>query len=424
MAIVDVTPLNDSPGFRWLFTGSLAVQAGRQLTVVAVPFQVYQLTESTLAVGLLGLAQLVPLLLLALLGGALADAVDRRKILVFSPIVLALTSGGLMWNALLDTPLIWPLFVLSAINAGMSAIEGPARQAMIPGLVGRGLLPAALALNQTLVNVAKAAFPALGGLLIAAFGLPVTFAAETLCFLLAVVFMRGIPPIGIVGGTRRLEFSSVVEGLRFLKGKRVIQSAFVIDLSAMVLGMPSALFPAMGIGVFGGDAFTVGLLYAAPGIGALIGALTSGWVGVVRRQGRAVIISVVVWGLAITVFGLTSSLALALVMLGIGGLADMVSAIFRGAIVQLSTPDVLRGRVTSLHMAVTAGGPRLGDLESGAVAALTSVRFSVVSGGLACVLVAFGVSKWAPSFLNYEPDLDEPDLDGSVPGEPGEAETE
>lgn len=409
MAVMDVTPLRNSPGFSWLFAGSLAVQAGRQLTVVAVPFQVYALTGSTLAVGLLGLAQLVPLLLLALLGGALADAMDRRKILVFSPIVLALTSGGLMWNALLTESMVWPLFVLSAINAGMSAIEGPARQAMIPGLVGRSLLPAALALNQTLVNVAKAAFPALGGLLIAAFGLPVTFAAETICFLLAVVFMRGIPEIGIVGGARRLEFSSVVEGLRFLKGKKVIQSAFLIDLSAMVLGMPSALFPAMGTGVFGGDALTVGLLYAAPGTGALIGALTSGWVGVVRRQGLAVIVSVVVWGLAITVFGLTSSLVLALVMLAVGGFADMVSAIFRGTIVQLTTPDVLRGRVTSLHMAVTAGGPRLGDLESGAVAALTSVRFSVVSGGLACVLVALGISRWAPSFLRYEPDFDEPD---------------
>ncbi len=407
MAVMDVTPLRNSPGFSWLFAGSLAVQAGRQLTVVAVPFQVYALTESTLAVGLLGLAQLVPLLLLALIGGALADAMDRRRILVFSPIVLALTSGGLMWNALLDQPMVWPLFVLSAINAGMSAIEGPARQAMIPGLVGRSLLPAALALNQTLVNVAKAAFPALGGVLIAAFGLPVTFAAETICFLLAVIFMRGIPEIGIVGGARRLELSSVVEGLRFLKGKKVIQSTFLLDLSAMVLGMPSALFPAMGTGVFGGDALTVGLLYAAPGTGALIGALTSGWVGVVRRQGLAVIVSVVVWGLAIAIFGLTSSLVLALVMLAIGGFADMVSAIFRGTIVQLTTPDVLRGRVTSLHMAVTAGGPRLGDLESGAVAALTSVRFSVASGGLACVLVALGISRWAPSFLNYQPDFDE-----------------
>jgi MFS family permease len=177
----------------------------------------------------------------------------------------------------------------------------------------------------------------------------------------------------------------------------------------MVFGMPTALFPAIGIEVLGGDAFTVGLLYAAPGIGALLGALTSGWVGVVRRQGLAVVVSVVIWGVAIAIFGITTSLALGLLMLAIAGLADMVSAIFRGAIIQLTTPDVLRGRVTSMHMAVTAGGPRLGDLEAGAVAALTSVRFSVVSGGIACVLAALAISRWAPSFLKYVPDLEEPE---------------
>ena len=414
LAIVDVTPLRASPGFRWLFFGFFFVQGGRQLTVVAVPFQVYELTGSTLAVGLLGLAQLIPLLILSLLGGALADAVDRRKILVFSPLVLALTSLGLMWNALADQPLIWPLFVLSAVNAGVSAIDGPARQAMVPGLVGRAMLPSALALNQTLTNVAKAGFPAFGGLLIATAGLPVTFAAETACFLVAMIFMRGIPPVAVVGGGRRLEFSSVVEGFRYLKDRRVIQAALLLDLSAMVFGMPTALFPAIGTGVFGGGALAVGLLYAAPGVGALIGAVTSGWVGTVRRQGRAVVLAVIGWGVAIAIFGLTSSLPLALVMLGLAGLADVVSAIFRGAIVQLSTPDELRGRVTSMHMAVVAGGPRLGDLEAGAVAALTSVRFSVVSGGVACILAAVAISRWAPAFVRYVPELEENGQSGDV----------
>lgn len=402
LAVVDATPLRESPGFRWLFLGFFFVQGGRQLTVVAVPFQVFELTGSTLAVGLLGLAQLIPLLLLSLLGGALADAIDRRKILVFSPLVLALTSAGLMWNAIVDEPLVWPLFVLSAINAGISAIDGPARQAMVPGLVGRTLLPSALAMNQTLTNVAKAAFPALGGLLIATMGLGFTFGTETACFLIAVLFMRGIPPVTVSGGGRRIELSSIVEGFRYLKDMRVIQAALAMDLSAMVFGMPTALFPAMGTEVFGGDAFTVGLLYAAPGIGALIGALTSGWVGSVRRQGRAVVLAVMGWGVAIAIFGFTSSLVLALAMLGLAGAADVVSAIFRGTIVQLSTPDELRGRVSSMHMAVVAGGPRLGDLEAGAVAALTSVRFSVVSGGLACVLAAIGIARWVPAFLRYD----------------------
>ncbi len=259
-----------------------------------------------------------------------------------------------------------------------------------------------MALNQTLTNVAKAAVPALGGLLIATVGLGFTFGAETVCFLIGGFLMRGIPPVSVSGGGRRLEFSSIVEGFRYLKGMKVIQAAMLLDLSAMVFGMPTALFPAMGTEVFGGDAFTVGLLYAAPGIGALIGALTSGWVAHVRRQGRAVVLAVVGWGLAIAVFGLTSSLTLALVMLGIAGAADVASAIFRGTIIQLSTPDELRGRVSSMHMAVVAGGPRLGDLEAGAVASLTSVRFSVVSGGIACVLGALAIARWAPSFLHYD----------------------
>lgn len=397
-----MTPLREAPGFRWLFFGFFFVQAGRQLTVVAVPYQVFELTGSTLAVGLLGLAQLVPLLLLSLLGGALADAIDRRKILMWSPLVLALTSAGLMWNALVDQPMIWPLFVLSAFNAGISAIDGPARQAMVPGLVGSTLLPSALAMNQTLVNLAKAAFPALGGLLIATLGLGFTFATETVCFLIAAMLMRGIPPVALAGGGRRLEFSSVAEGFRFLKNRKVIQAALLIDLSAMVFGMPTALFPAMGTGVFGGNAFTVGLLYAAPGVGALIAALTSGWVGSVRRQGRAVVIAVVGWGGAIAIFGLTNSLSLALTMLGLAGAADVVSAIFRGTITQLSTPDELRGRISAIHLGVVAGGPRLGDLEAGVVASLTSVRFSVVSGGIACVLAALGIARWAPAFLRYD----------------------
>jgi MFS family permease len=403
MAVVDVTPLREVPGFRWLFSGFFFVQAGRQLTVVAVPFQVFEITGSTLAVGLLGLAQLIPLLLVSVLGGAMADAIDRRKILVLSPIVLALTSGGLMWNALLDTPLVWPLFVLSGLNAGISAVDGPARQAMVPNLVGRALLPSALALSQTLTNVAKTAFPAVGGFLIATAGLPVTFGVETAVFLIATVFMRGLPVISVKGGGRRLEMSSVIEGFKYLKNMRLIQAAMLMDLNAMVFGMPTALFPAMGTAVFGGDAFTVGLLYAAPGAGALLGALTSGWVSAIRRQGRAVVVAVVGWGIAIAIFGFSSSLVVGLSMLALAGAADVVSAIFRGTIVQLNTPDELRGRVSSMHLAVVAGGPRLGDLEAGIVAALTSVRFSVISGGLACVLGTLGVARWAPAFVRYQP---------------------
>jgi MFS family permease len=385
------------------------MQVGRQLMVVAVPIQVYEITGSTLAVGLLGLAQLVPLLLVSLVGGALADAVDRRRLLMFSQVVMALTGAGLLWNSLSDSTAIWPLVVLSAINAGVSAIDSPARHALVPGLVGRALLPSALALNQTQTNVAKAAVPALGGLLIATSGFPAAYTLQTVAFAISTLLIYRVPNVAIEGGGRPFSMSSIVEGFRFLKTRRVIQAALLIDLSAMVFGMPTALFPAFGTDVLGGDAFTVGLLYAAPGIGALLAALTSGWVPLIRRQGRAVVLAVIGWGSAIAVFGFTSSLALAVTMLAVAGAADVVSAIFRGSIVQLSAPDSLRGRISSMHMAVVAGGPRLGDFEAGVVASLTSVRISIVSGGVACVLAAVGVARWAPSFFHYRYDPDEPD---------------
>jgi hypothetical protein len=252
---------------------------------------------------------------------------------------------------------VWPLFVLVAINAGVSAVDSPARHAIVPGLVGTKLLPASLALNQTLTNAAAAALPAVAGLLIATAGLPFCYGTEMVLFLIGAALMMRVPDVPTL--------------------------------------------PEMGTGVFGGDAFTVGLLYSAFGVGALIGALTSGWVSSVIRQGRATIIAVVGWGLAIVVFGFTESLPVALIMLGLAGAADVVSAIFRGSIVQLTAPDELRGRMGGMHTAVVAGGPRLGDLEAGVVAELTSIRFSVVSGGFACIVGALLIARWAPEFLNY-----------------------
>lgn len=404
LAVVDVTPLREVPGYRWLFAGMLFMHAGRQLTVVAVPFQVYALTGSTLMVGLLGLAQLIPLLAVSLIGGALADAVDRRRLLFLSQMLLAATAFGLLWNSATAAPSVWPLFVLSGINAGVSAIDGPARHALVPGLVGRELLPSALALNQTLANTAKAAVPALGGLLIALAGLPVSYGTEALMFLISGLLLTRLPDSRIEGGGRKFGLDSIAEGFRFLRPRKLIQATFLLDLNAMVFGMPTALFPAFGTVTLGGDAFTVGLLYAAPGIGALIGAVTSGWVSSVRKQGRAVILAIIGWGLAIAVFGLSKSVVLAVVMLGVAGAADVVSAIFRQAIVQLTIPDAVRGRLSSMHMAVVAGGPRLGELEAGLVASLTSVRFSVISGGLACILGTFAIARWSPRILAYEYD--------------------
>jgi len=399
---VDITPLRQSVPFRWLFGGLSLSWMGRQLTVVAVPYQVYQLTGSTLLVGALGLAQLVPLLATSVVGGALVDSVDRRRLIVLAQLASLVTAAGLAVNAALDEPIVWLIFALSAINAGVSAVDSPARSAALPTLVGRQLVPASLAITQTVANVAKTLGPAVGGLLIAQTSLTVTYSLEAVAFLVSALLMIRVGELKPEGGGQRFGWESIKEGFRFLKERRILQANFVIDINAMVFGMPQALFPVIGTEVLGGDASTVGLLYAAPGAGALLGAMTSGWVGAVRRHGRAVVVAVIVWGAAIAAFGLVTSLWLALGLLALAGGADVVSAVFRTTILQLAVPDRLRGRLSSIQIAVVAGGPRLGDFEAGAVASVTSPQFSVVSGGLLCILGALFIARKVPEYDAYQ----------------------
>ena len=404
---VDITPLKQSVPFRWLFGGLSLSWMARQLTVVAVPFQVFELTGSTLLVGLLGVAQLVPLLLTSIVGGALVDSVDRRRLLVIAQIASFATAIGLAMNASMDEPSVWLIFALSAINAGFSAVDNPARTAALPGMVGRKLLPASLAITQTVVNVAKTVGPAIGGLLIASTSFALTYSVEAVGFLLSALLMFKVGSLNPEGGGQRFGWESIKEGYRFLIDRRLLQANFIIDLNAMIFGMPQALFPVIGTEVLGGDASTVGLLYAAPGAGALVAAVTSGWVGAVRRHGRAVVIAVVVWGAAIAAFGLVTSVWLAVALLALAGAADVVSAVFRTTILQLAVPDRLRGRLSSIQIAVVAGGPRLGDFEAGAVASVTSPQFSVVSGGVLCILGALFIARKVPEYNAYEAPVDD-----------------
>jgi Transmembrane secretion effector len=381
----DVTPLRESGQYRLLYAGELLAFLGSQLTVVAVPLQVYLLTRSSLAVGLVGLAQLGPLLVCSLLGGAVVDAVDRRLLLVWVQLARGALAVGLVANALRPQPLLWPLYALTAAGAGLQAVDAPARTAAIPALVRRELLPAAAALHQILMQVGLVAGPALAGVLVGQAGLAAAYAIEVASFLAASLLAVALRPLPPGEGAARAGIASIREGLRFLRGRRALQGTFLIDLNAMVFGMPRALFPALGTGLFHGGPGTVGLLYAAPGAGALLAALTAGWVGGVRRQGRAVLLAVTVWGAAITVFGLVAWLPLALVLLAVAGAADVISAVFRNTILQLTVPDGLRGRLAAIHIGVVTGGPRLGDAEAGVVAAVAGPRVSVVSGGLACL---------------------------------------
>ena len=401
--LLDITPLRRSRDYRALISGLGVSVLGNQLTTVAVPFQVYAITRSSLMVGLVSLAQLFPLIFGSLLGGSLVDAVDRRKLLLVVEGVCACCSAGLALNADFG-PALWPLFLLPAITASQSGIDSSARNAMLPGLVGMELLPASNAIFQSLFQTGAIVGPAVAGLLLAGAGVHVIYWIDVASYLVAMTAVltmspQPAPAAGTPGSaTARPGWRSTLEGLRFVRRSQPVLGAYVIDVNAMVFGMPRALFPALAATVFGGGATTVGLLYAAPGAGALLGALTTGWVGRVRRQGLAVICAVIVWGAAIAGFGVAHWLPLALVLLAVAGWADVLSAVFRNTIIQFAGPDGMRGRLMGVQMAVVAGGPRLGDLEAGAVATAFGDTASVVSGGLACVVGAFAVARALPGF--------------------------
>jgi predicted MFS family arabinose efflux permease len=358
---------------------------GSQLTLVAVSFQAYGLTHSTLVVGLIGLVQLVPLLGGALWGGTLADAMDRRKVLIVTQVAMATAVGGLVVNAALSHPAVWPLFVCTAAGAGFQGIDWPARRAALPMLVGAEDVTAAIALQTTIQQLALVAGPALAGVLIATLGLSAVFGIDVATFAVALVAALLLPALMPGGGGTPMGLRSMAEGFRHLRGEKLLSATYWIDLNAMIFGMPRAVFPALGTGVFGGGAGVVGLLYAAPGAGALIGSLFTGWCSRIRHQGRAIAACVVVWGTTIALFGVIRVLWIGLSLLALAGAADVVSAVFRQAVQQRTVPEHLQGRLSGTFFAVVAGGPRLGDAETGVAAAIGGPQFAVWSGGLACV---------------------------------------
>jgi MFS family permease len=402
---IDASPLKVSRDFRLLWTGELISMTGQQITVVALPYQIFRLTGSSLAVGMIGLVQVVPLILSSLVGGAVADRVDRRKLIVVTEFGLAVTSGLLVLGALRHHPALWYLYSVTGLHAGIMGFNTPTRSAAIPNLVSREQLPAALALNQVLFTTAMIVGPAVGGLILARLGLTWAYTIDVATFLASIVaglMLRPMPPVREKGQEVPEGWRAIREGFAYLLGRRVLVSTFLIDLDAMIFGMPRAVFPVLALNVFKVGPQGLGLLYAAPAAGGLAGALTAGWVSRVRHQGKAVIWAVALWGLAITAFGFAGRIFwLGLVFLAVAGAADVISAVFRGTILQLSVPDALRGRLSAVHIMVVTGGPRLGDVEAGVVASLVSPTFSVVSGGIACVAGVALLALLVPELARY-----------------------
>ncbi|HSP65562.1 MAG TPA: MFS transporter [Candidatus Deferrimicrobium sp.] len=382
---VDIGALRESKSFRRLSAGQLVSLVGRQITVVAVPYQVYTMTRSPTLVGLLGLAQVVPLISVSLLGGGIADRVDRRRLLLVTSALLGLSSMALLFGALWHVPVIF-VFIVVALASCVAALDSPTRTAIVPNLVSPERLAGALSINIAMFQTTLIAGPALGGLVIAHFGLAGAYLVDVASFVAALIAVWLLPPQPPRSTTREPTLAALRRGFAFIRRRRVILGGYAMDLCAMIFGLPRAVFPVLAATTFNTDAQGLGYLYAAPGVGALLAALSSGWLSRSTRLGRVVVLSIGVWGLAIIAFGFVTALGLGLLLLAVAGAADSFSAVCRNTIMQTLTPDELRGRLTATYFMVVVGGPFLGDLEAGVVAGVTSPRISVVSGGVLCIL--------------------------------------
>jgi hypothetical protein len=398
---LDITPLRTSREFRVLWGADGITAAGSQLTRVAAAFQIYDLTESTLAVGLLGLVAMFPLFFGSIIGGAVADHFERRRILLLTELGGLLCALALAANAASANPQAWVIFVVFFLTTACYSIGVPASRSAVQMLVEREQIPSATALEAVLGSTARLIGPVIAGVLIAQVGLAWTYLVDVATFVLSITLLLTMRRIAITGGSG-VSLHAIAEGLRYLRSRAALKGSFIADLIAMIFGMPAALFPALVDQRFDGDPAVLGLLFAAPFAGSLIASASSGWARRVHRHGVALCLAIVAWGVAITIFGLVEGLAISLALLVVAGGSDMVSGVFRQSILRMATPPQMLGRIEGVGMAVWTTGPALGDLEAGAVAAVTTVDTSIVIGGLACIGGIAVLAVAMPALIAYD----------------------
>jgi MFS family permease len=408
----DTAPLRD-PHFRRLWSANIITVVGAQLTVVAVPAQIYAITGSSAYVGLTGLFGLVPLVVFGLWGGALADVLDRRTILVVTTVGLIATSAAFWLQAAAGVDDVWLLLGLFAVQQAFFAVNQPTRSAILPRLLPDEQLPAANSLNMTVMMAGAIAGPLVGGALIPVIGFSWLYLVDTVTLFATLSAVVRLPRLAVEGAAGTPGLRAVADGLRYLSGHPVLLMSFVVDLIAMIFGMPRALFPEVAHVDFGGPAeggLAFALLFAAIPIGSVIGGVLSGWVSRVERQGLAVVVAIVVWGLAITGFGLAVGLAgvstnlmlaVAVLMLVVGGAADMASAAFRQSMLQSAAADAVRGRLQGVFIVVVAGGPRIADVAHGGVAAVAGTAVTAAAGGVLVVVLVLVAALAVPVFVRY-----------------------
>jgi hypothetical protein len=399
--LMDVRPLRESPAFRRLLTGVGLSAIGSSMTIFAVVVQVFTLTHSSLAVGAVGIAMAVPAIVFGLVGGSVADTRDRRRLVLFTSSCLAAVSALFAAQAFAGNRQAWPLYVLVTVQSLFGAVDNPARRTFLPRLLPARLVSAGAALNGFAARGSVIIGPSLAGLIAAAWGLKACYLVDVVSFGAALYGVARLPPMPPQGAPSRPGLRGVADALRFIAGSRILTGALVADMSAMVLGVPSAVFPAINLAHFGGATQTLGLIAAAPGVGGVLGTVLSGSVGRVSRQGRAMLVTGSVWGACIAGFGLAHSLWLALALLAVSGGADVFSVVFRTTMVQLSTPDRYRGRASAAEYVVGVGCPRLGEFRAGAVGSLASPTISAVSGGLSVIVASAVIAVAMPVFFRY-----------------------
>lgn len=397
---LDTRPLRTSRDFRMLFTSGMVTYLGSMVTFVALPYQVAQLTGSYVAVGLLGAVELVPLVVFGLWGGALADARDRRRLVLGTEVVMLGLSGTLLVNSLADEPSVWLIYVVAMLFAAVDGLQRPSLEAIVPRVVAHDELAAAGALGSLRHQLGSIVGPALGGLLIAAFGPWSAYAFDAATFAISATALWQLRPVPPGAAAEPPSLRRIGEALAYARSRPDLLGTYLVDLAAMVLAFPYALLPFLAGDL--GAPWVLGLLYSAGAVGSLLATLTSGWTGRVHHHGRAVIIAAIGWGLAIAGVGLTESVWVVLLMLGLAGAADMVSGLFRMLIWNQTIPDELRGRMAGIEMLSYSLGPQAGQVRATAVAQLTSLRVSLVSGGVLCAIVGAGLAACLPSLWRFD----------------------
>lgn len=399
---IDLSPLKASRDFRLLFTGQFVSAFGSSISYVVLPWQMYQLTKSTFAVAMISLAEFVPMFVMAFVGGALADYIDRRRLVVIAETGMTVCCGLLVANAMLAKPHAWVLVLVAALFAALNGVHRPALEALTPRLVAPELMPAVAALGMFRWSFSFIAGPAIAGLIATGLGAAAAFSIDAATFIISIIallLIRSVPMPIRQDDDDRPSLKSVIDGLKYARSRQELLGTYLIDINAMFFGMPIALFPAIADS-FGGA--SVGLFYAMPAVGSLVVSLTSGWTGKINKHGLVVTIAAAVWGVAIVVFGLVNHLWLALLFLAVAGAADAVSGVFRMTIWNQTIPDHMRGRLAGIEMISYLTGPYLGNAEAGIVASAFGLRASVVSGGVLCVAGSVVLGLLLPKFIRYD----------------------